>query len=65
MDILEPFPMVIEQRKFLVVAIDYFTKWMEAKPLTQIIIKKMQDFIWKLIIYRFGLPQVIIIDNEW
>ena len=45
MDILEPFPMVIEQRKFLVVAIDYFTKWMEAKPLTQIIIKKMQDFI--------------------
>ena len=36
LDILGPFPLRTRQMKFLVVGIDYFTKWMEAKPLASI-----------------------------
>jgi len=45
------------------VAIDYFTKWVEAEPLAKITEARVQDFIWKSIIYRYGLPKVIITDN--
>ena len=37
LDILGPFPMGMRQMKFLVVGIDYFTKWVEAEPLAKII----------------------------
>ena len=36
MDILGPFHVATGQRKFLIVAIDYFTKWIEAKVLAKI-----------------------------
>ncbi|KAL0411775.1 UNVERIFIED_CONTAM: hypothetical protein Slati_3767200 [Sesamum latifolium] len=36
MDIVGPFPVASGQRKFLLVAIDYFTKWVEAEPLARI-----------------------------
>ncbi|XP_020215368.1 uncharacterized protein LOC109799227 [Cajanus cajan] len=36
MDILGPFPIAKNQLKFLVVGIDYFTKWIEAEPLAKI-----------------------------
>ena len=35
-DILGPFPLAIRQMKYLVVAIEYFTKWIEAEPIAQI-----------------------------
>uniref|UniRef100_A0A2N9IRV7 RNase H type-1 domain-containing protein n=1 Tax=Fagus sylvatica TaxID=28930 RepID=A0A2N9IRV7_FAGSY len=36
LDIMGPFPVGTKQAKFLVVAIDYFTKWVEAEPLATI-----------------------------
>lgn len=30
---------------------DYFAKWVEAKPCAQITKGKMWDFVWKFIIY--------------
>ena len=36
LDILGPFPLGTRQMKFLVVGIDYFTKWVEAEPLANI-----------------------------
>ena len=47
------------------VAIDYFTKWVEAKTLSTITEAKIQNFVWKNIICRFGIPWMIILDNEW
>lgn len=41
MDILELFPIVKGQVKFLLVAIDYFTKWIEAKELARITTEKI------------------------
>ena len=36
LDILDPFPLGTRQMKFLVEEINYFTKWVEAKPLAKI-----------------------------
>jgi len=35
-DILGPFPLAVRQMKYLVVAIQYFTKWIEEEPVAQI-----------------------------
>nr|GEV66995.1 reverse transcriptase domain-containing protein [Tanacetum cinerariifolium] len=50
--------------KFLIVAINYFTKWIEAKPITIITGNQIKKFIWDNIVCRFGLPREIISDNE-
>nr|KYP35924.1 Pol polyprotein [Cajanus cajan] len=63
MDILGPFPLAKGQCKFLLVAIDYFTKWIKAKPLATITANMVQKFLWKNIITRFGIPYAIITDN--
>ncbi|XP_074336628.1 uncharacterized protein LOC141673787 [Apium graveolens] len=46
MDILGPFPIASGQRKFIVVAIYYFTKWIEAKALAKITTKQITKFFW-------------------
>ena len=58
-----PFPVGRRQIKFLVVGIDYFTKWVEAEPLATITEKNIRGFVWKAIICRFGIPRVFISDN--
>ena len=50
-----PFPPAIKQLKFLVVGIDYFTKWVEAEALTTITKKNIRSFVWKNIICRYGI----------
>ncbi|XP_057744562.1 uncharacterized protein LOC130962356 [Arachis stenosperma] len=63
LDILGPFPTAPGQVKFLLVSIDYFSKWIEAQPLAKITAEKVRSFIWKNIICRFGIPKEIISDN--
>uniref|UniRef100_A0A2N9H5N8 Uncharacterized protein n=1 Tax=Fagus sylvatica TaxID=28930 RepID=A0A2N9H5N8_FAGSY len=63
LDIMGPFPVGTKQAKFLVVAIDYFTKWVEAEPLATISKKNVKSFVWKAVICRFGIPRVLISDN--
>ena len=59
-----PFSTAIKQLKFLVVGIDYFTKWVEAEALATITEKNVCNFIWKNIIYRFGIPIVLVSNNK-
>ncbi|XP_075665556.1 uncharacterized protein LOC142635249 [Castanea sativa] len=47
-----PFPIAVRQLKFLVVDIDYFTKWVEVDTLTTITEKNVRNFVWRNIIYR-------------
>ena len=46
----------------LLVAIDKFTKWIEAKPITTIDSKEAVKFFLD-IVYRFGVPNSIITNN--
>ena len=63
LDILRPFPLGTRQMKFLVVGIDYFTKWVEAKPLANITQQNVKNLFWKNIVCRFGVPRVLVFDN--
>nr|GEV91938.1 reverse transcriptase domain-containing protein [Tanacetum cinerariifolium] len=49
--------------KFLIVAINYFTKWIEAKPVATISGNQIKKFVWDNIVCRFRLPGEIILDN--
>ncbi|GJT83764.1 reverse transcriptase domain-containing protein [Tanacetum coccineum] len=49
--------------KFLIVAMDYFTKWIEAKAVATISGSQVKKFVWDNIVCRFGLPGEIISDN--
>lgn len=48
---------------FLVVAVDYFNKWIEAEPLACISEIQMIKFLWKNIMTRFRIPRVLINDK--
>lgn len=62
-DIAGPFPAAAGGLKFLIVAIDYFTKWIEAKAVVNITGNQVKRFVWDNIVCRFGLPGEIISDN--
>jgi hypothetical protein len=47
-----------------VVAVEYFPKWIEAKPLAMITSATIQNFFWQSIVCRFGVPKAITVDNE-
>ena len=44
---------------FVLVAMDYFTKWTEAVPLKNMKHKEVIEFTTKHIIHRFGIPQTL------
>ncbi|VFQ69562.1 unnamed protein product [Cuscuta campestris] len=49
--------------RYVIVAIDYFTKWVEAAPLASITGAQCQKFLAKQVICRFGVPEHVITDN--
>ncbi|GJT72133.1 reverse transcriptase domain-containing protein [Tanacetum coccineum] len=62
-DIAGPFSEEPGKVKFLIVVIDYFTKWIEAKPVVTITGNQIKKFMSDNIVCRFGLPREIISDN--
>nr|GEW82555.1 reverse transcriptase domain-containing protein [Tanacetum cinerariifolium] len=62
-DIAGPFPEGPGKVKFLIVAMDYFTKWIEAKAVATITGGQVKKFVWDNIVCRFGIPGEIISDN--
>ena len=63
MDIVGPLPAAPAQKKFLLVATDYFSKLVEAEAYASIKDKDVTKFVWKNIVCRFGIPQTITVDN--
>ena len=53
----------VRQLKFLVVGIDYFTKWVKAEALATIMEKNIRRFVWRNIICKFGIPRILVSDN--
>jgi hypothetical protein len=63
LDLLGPLPPAQGNLKYVVVAIEYFSKWIEAKPLATITSVTVQKFFWQNIVCRFGVPKAITMDN--
>ncbi|GJY50302.1 reverse transcriptase domain-containing protein [Tanacetum coccineum] len=58
-----PFPKGPGKVKFLIIAMDYFTKWIEAKAVATNTGNQVKNFVWNNIVCRFGLPGEIVSDN--
>eukprot|EP00253_Pinus_taeda_P004694 PITA_04694 len=52
-----------KQHKYILTAIDYFTKWVEAIPLKTTNSEAIIEFIDQFIITRFGVPTALVFDN--
>ncbi|KAI5328567.1 hypothetical protein L3X38_027964 [Prunus dulcis] len=63
LDLIGPMTQGKGQVKYAVVAVDYFTKWVEAEPLATITAARIEEFVWTHICCRFGIPYAIITDN--
>ena len=63
LDIVGPFPKAAGNKRYLLVGIDYFTKWIEAVPLANIKDVDAKKFVWKNIVTRFVVPRTLILDN--
>jgi hypothetical protein len=63
LDLLGPLPPAQGNLKYVVVAVEYFSKWIEEKPLATITSVTVQKFFWQNIVCRFGVPKAIIVDN--
>lgn len=50
-------------KRFVLVATNYVTKWVEAKALVNIRDVDLNKFVWKNIVTRFEVPQELILDN--
>jgi hypothetical protein len=48
---------------FVLVAMDYFTKWTEAIPLKNMTHKEIIEFITEHIIHRSDIPQTLTTDQ--
>jgi len=57
------YPPSSKGHKFILVASDYFAKWVEAIPLKKVTSANMIDFVKEHIVYRFGIPQTITTDQ--
>ena len=62
-DIMGPFPPGKKQIKFLIITIDYLTKWVEVELIAMITKAKIRSFVWKNMVCRFGIPNTIISNN--
>ena len=56
-------PKASNGHRFILVAIDYFTKWVEAVSYANVTRKVVTKFIRKELICRYGIPERIITDN--
>jgi transposase InsO family protein len=56
--LLGPLPPAQGNLKYVIMAVEYFSKWIEGKPLATV-----QKFFWQNIVCRFGVPKAISVDN--
>src|SRR6266540_6139121 len=53
-----------DRYRYIVVAMDYFSRWPEARPLTHANARQVTKFIYKEIICRFSAPRVLQSDRK-
>jgi hypothetical protein len=56
-------PSSFKGHRFILVAIDYFTKWIEAVPLRNMTHREVINFVQEHIIHIFGMPQTLTTDQ--
>jgi hypothetical protein len=62
LDLVGPYKKAPGSYTHLLIAVDKFTKWIEAKPITSVTSDQAVSFV-RNIIHRFGVPNLIITNN--
>ena len=62
-DFVGPLPITERGNKYIIVAMDYFTKWPEAKAVSEATAKEVSKFIYEDIICRHGCLKKILSDR--
>jgi transposase InsO family protein len=62
-DLIGPLTITATRKRYIIVAIDYLTKWIEARAITAKEADKIIAFIHEEIITRHGVPKEILSDN--
>jgi len=62
-DIIGPLPRTLRGNRYIIMAIDYLTKWVEAKPLQLADALSIAPFIYEDIICRHGIPVELTSDR--
>ena len=63
MDLLGPFPETANKNKYIIVAVDYLTKWVETDTLSNGTAEETAQFFVKKIVLRHGTPHSITTDR--
>ncbi|XP_075662178.1 uncharacterized protein LOC142631758 [Castanea sativa] len=63
LDIVRHFLKAVGNQRWLLVGMNYFKKWVETKPLSNIRDVDAKKFVWKNIVTRFEIPHALISDN--
>ena len=59
-----PLSLATGQRKFMLVAIGYFTKWAEAEAYAQVTTTHLVQFVQRNIVSKFGVPHSLVSANK-
>ena len=62
-DIIGPLPESQAGNKYIIVVVDYLTKWCEAAPLKDMTAKTIARYLLEEVIVRHGCPQSILLDQ--
>ena len=62
-DVIGPLPISINGNRYVVLAVDFFTKYVEARPLVQANAQAIAEFIHEDIICRHGVPREMTSDR--
>ncbi|CAF4297958.1 unnamed protein product, partial [Adineta steineri] len=62
-DFVVPITPMSKKKRYILVCIDYVTKWVEAKALYQANEQSFVDFLFEEIFTHFGVPREIVMDQ--
>ncbi|MCO5603808.1 hypothetical protein L7F22_057960 [Adiantum nelumboides] len=62
-DAMGPLPRIANGKLYILVAIDYMTRWVEAQSVAKVNEKTVSKFVYTHICCRFGTPLEIVSDN--
>lgn len=50
--------------EYLIVVVNYFSKWIKAKPLASLTEENTLNFFHDFVLYKYGVPRVIVTDHR-